>query len=172
MKSGRQWYEVWVPQDPDLWQYPKVVFRDITDKPMFWLDLQGAVVNGDCYWLVNHNPEETDLLWLVLAVANSSFIETFYDYRFNNKLYSGRRRFITQYVEKFPLPDPETQKSRQLVELTKQLYNLPASSPQSTLLEGELDALVWAAFGFSVEEVAKKLCIQLVNTRVIDIQRP
>jgi hypothetical protein len=153
MKSGRQWYEVWVPQDPDLWQYPKVVFRDITEKPTFWLDLNGAIVNGDCYWLVSENPAESDLLWLVLAVGNSSFLEAFYDYRFNNKLYSGRRRFLTQYVEKFPLPDPVNPISKRLMQITRQLYDLPAASPQFASLEKELDQLVWEAFGLSVEKV-------------------
>ena len=38
---------------------------------------------------------------LLLAVANSSFITKFYDIAFHNKLYAGRRRFMTQYVKKF-----------------------------------------------------------------------
>ena len=141
MKSGRQWFEIWVPQDPAAWSQPKLVFRDITDAPCFWLDFEGSVVNGDCYWLTaeRHGP---DVLWLAAAVGNSTFVEDFYDCRFNNKLYAGRRRFITQYVEQFPLPDPATRLSMQLVAEAKSLYDKFDETRAA-----HLDALVWRAFG-------------------------
>jgi adenine-specific DNA-methyltransferase len=148
LKAGRKWFEVWVPQDPDVWTQPKVVFRDIVEKPTFWMDLSGAVVNGDCYWLACKKPEQVDLLWLILAVGNSSFLEMFYDHRFNNKLYARRRRFMTQYAERFPLPDPETSLSERIVCLAKQVYDL-APAPDAKDLEEELDQLVWRAFGFA-----------------------
>lgn len=148
LKAGRKWFEVWVPHDPDAWAQPKVVFRDIAEEPTFWMDLSGAVVNGDCYWLACRRPEQTDLLWLTLAVGNSSFLETFYDHRFNNKLYAGRRRFMTQYVEKFPLPNPETELSGRITRLAKRIYDL-IPSPNAKNLEEELDQLVWQAFGFA-----------------------
>ena len=47
-ESGRKWFEIWVPQDPSAWDRPKLVFRDITHSPTFWVDLAGSVVNGDC----------------------------------------------------------------------------------------------------------------------------
>jgi adenine-specific DNA-methyltransferase len=147
-KAGREWFEVWVPHDPDAWAQPKVVFRDIAEEPTFWMDLSGAVVNGDCYWLACRRLEQTDLLWLILAVGNSSFLETFYDYRFSNKLYAGRRRFMTQYVEKFPLPNPETELSGQIIRLAKRIYDL-IPSPNAKNLEEELDQLIWQAFGFA-----------------------
>ena len=152
-KAGRQWYEIWVPQNPEAWKNPKVVFRDITDKPTFWMDLSGSVVNGDCYWLTCNDPQQIDLLWLVLAVGNSSFIETFYDYKFNNKLYAGRRRFMTQYVEKFPLPDPKAKISAQIIQITKKIYDLMSLPTETDHLEIMLDQLVWKAFGLSVEKV-------------------
>jgi adenine-specific DNA-methyltransferase len=147
-RAGRGWFEIWVPQDPDAWGQPKVVFRDIVEKPTFWMDLSGAVVNGDCYWLACKKPEQVDLLWLILAVGNSSFLAKFYDHRFNNKLYAGRRRFMTQYTERFPLPDPKTSLSEQIICLAKQIYDmLPA--PDVRGLEKKLDQLVWQAFGLA-----------------------
>ena len=103
-KANRKWYEIWVPQNPEAWKHRKIVFRDISEKPQFWLDDTGAIVNGDCYW-IDINPDTVDdVVYLALAVANSSFIEKFYDVKFNNKLYSGKRRYQTQYVEQFPIP--------------------------------------------------------------------
>ncbi len=148
LSAGRKWFEIWVPQDPDAWAQPKIVFRDISEKPTFWMDLTGAVVNGDCYWIACKRPQQVDLLWLILAIGNSSFIEMFYDRQFGNKLYAGRRRFMTQYVERFPLPNPETPTSGHIIRKAKQIYDtIPSYATKD--LEEELDQLVWRAFGFT-----------------------
>jgi hypothetical protein len=146
IEAGRKWYEIWVPQDPAAWRKPKIVFRDISEKPTFWMDLDGSVVNGDCYWIHAESEAKEELLWLALAVANSTFIERFYDYKFNNKLYAGRRRFMTQYVEQFPIPNPEDPRSQEIVGLAKRIYD---ETPQydSTLLEARINDLVWELFG-------------------------
>jgi hypothetical protein len=152
IEAGRKWYELWVPQDPSAWPSPKLVFPDISDQPIFWIDTGGGVVNGECYWLQCENSGEEDLLWLALAVANSKFIVDFYDHRFNNKLYAGRRRFITQYVEQFPLPDPNGSLAKDIVAMTKRVHVL-TPSPDADQLAKELDQMIWKVFGLKVEEV-------------------
>ncbi len=154
IKSGRRWYELWVPQNPQLWEMPKVIFKDISEKPMFWMDLEKTVVNGDCYWMTcDKDNLPNDILWLVIAVANSEFIEKFYDIKFQNKLYSNRRRFITQYVEHFPLPNPSLKNSIRLIALAKKLY-AEVSTQEQKKLEQELNRLVWVVFDLSQEEVS------------------
>jgi hypothetical protein len=154
MDARRRWYELWVPQDPQAWGAPKLVFRDISERPTFWIDLSGSVVNGDCYWLAASRGEKADLLWLAAAVANSTFAEAFYDHRFNNKLYAGRRRFITQYVEQFPLPDPVLPLSQDIIARAKTIYEAN-HAPEAQNMEHELDKLVWRAFGLGDEEVCR-----------------
>ena len=146
IEAGRKWYELWVPQDPAAWASPKLVFPDISDKPIFWIDMDGGVVNGECYWLRSENDDEQDLLWLALAVANSTFIEIFYDHKFNNKLYAGRRRFITQYVELFPLPNPACNDAIEIIALAKEIY-AKTPSPAIEQLTANLDARIWRVFG-------------------------
>lgn len=146
IKAKRNWFEIWVPQNPQLWLEDKVVFRDISEEPTFWLDDKKAIVNGDCYWMVNDfKKENVDILWLVLAVANSKFIEVFYDTKFNNKLYSNKRRFISQYVEQFPLPDPKLNISIKMIELAKSIFN-ETNKQKRKEIEQILDDLVWEAF--------------------------
>lgn len=145
IEAGRKWYELWVPQDPAAWSAPKLVFPDISEKPIFWIDTDGGVVNGECYWLSCDNEKDSDLLWLALAVANSTFIEEFYDHKFNNKLYAGRRRFITQYVEQFPLPDPESDKAKTILAMVKKIHTLTPSDEAHILAE-KLDGLVTDIF--------------------------
>lgn len=154
IEAGRLWYELWVPQNPAMWAAPKLVFKDISERPTFWLDLNGSIVNGDCYWLTCDSPAHVDVLWLAAAVANSTFAEAFYDHRFHNKLYSGRRRFITQYVEQFPLPDPTSDLASEIIAGAKAIYAAP-DSQEAAAIEVMLNQLVWRAFGLPLEEVSR-----------------
>jgi adenine-specific DNA-methyltransferase len=148
MSSGRNWFEIWVPQEPSLWAKPKIVFRDICERPTFWLDTSGAIVNGDCYWFALNETQTEDDIWLVMAVANSKFIEDFYDHKFNNKLYSGRRRFMTQYVEQFPIPKLSSKDKEIIINSAKQIFS---SKPGDTdALEFKLDDLIYKAFGLKI----------------------
>ncbi|MDX1823002.1 MAG: hypothetical protein R3197_19090 [Paracoccaceae bacterium] len=109
---------------------------------------EGTIVNGDCYWLTG----DEELLWLALGVANSTFAERFYDRRWNNKLYAGRRRYITQYVEQFPLPDPDSRAAIEIASACRDLYARMDRGTDSAA-ERRIDEMVWAAFGLPVEEV-------------------
>lgn len=146
LKAGRAWHEIWVPQDPAAWAKPKLVFRDISEEPVFWVDLDGSVVNGDCYWLTCDSLKSENLLWLACAIANSKFIEAYYDKMFNNKLYAGRRRFITQYVERFPLPDPTSKIGREIISKARTMYD-SVETPEAFKTAAELEELVCKAFG-------------------------
>ncbi|NDY55614.1 N-6 DNA methylase [Desulfovibrio sulfodismutans] len=148
INAGRQWYEIWVPQNPAHWENPKLIMRDISEEPCFWMDLDGSVVNGDCYWMIADKKTDKDILWLTLGVANSKFIETYYDKRFNNKLYSGRRRFMTQYVKEFPLPNINLNEAQEIIRLSKDLYQ-EASSDNIKDIETKLNNAVLKAFNIS-----------------------
>lgn len=153
IKAGREWFEIWVPQNPALWSNNKLVFRDIAEQSTFFLDRDGSVVNGDCYWLILESRMDPDVLWLALAVGNSSFILRYYDERFHNKLYANRRRFMTQYVEQFPLPSHDDALGRYLIQLSKDAYKMADTGDDERLaeLDQQIDDLVWTAFGLVKE---------------------
>jgi adenine-specific DNA-methyltransferase len=142
--AGRQWYEIWVPQKPALWSTPKIVFPDISVNARFAFDQSGAIVNGDCYWISLDDIGDESIAYLMLAVANSSLGLRFYDEVCGNKLYSGRRRWMTQYVSKLPLPDPGIAASQELIRATCDLL-AAASKPGADELS-HIDSLVEAAF--------------------------
>lgn len=139
-EAGRQWYEIWVPQNPDSWQHRKIVFRDISDTPQFWYDDTGAIVNGDCYWIDIPETIPDDMVFLALAVANSKFIEQYYDTKFNTKLYSGKRRFMTQFVEQFPLPTTNSIPSKKAISLIRTV--IKENRQISSLEMSEINSLV------------------------------
>lgn len=144
-KANRNWYEIWVPQNPDSWKHRKIVFRDISEKPQFWLDETGAIVNGDCYWIDINADVMEEVIYLALAVANSPFIEKFYDVKFNNKLYSGKRRYQTQYVEQFPIPYYNSELAKRAIDLVKKILAEDADAV-SVGDKKELDLLVEQMF--------------------------
>jgi tRNA1(Val) A37 N6-methylase TrmN6 len=158
--AGRQWFELWVPQNPSSWALPKLVFPDISEKPTFWMSLEEEIINGDCYWIAAETAEQAELLWLALAVSNSTFSEEFYDHEFHNKLYAGRRRFMTQYVEKFPLPDPRTSIAKKIVSTVKEVFAL-CPSEEADSLAAELENMIREAFGLG-EEVLRERNLELL----------
>ncbi|MGY2061461.1 DNA methyltransferase, partial [Nocardia gipuzkoensis] len=138
--SGREWFEIWVPQRPHLWRLPKVVFPDISVRPRFALDRSGAIVNGDCYWISVPDIGSDHLAYLVMGVANSTLGMRFYDAVCGNRLYAGRRRWITQYVARLPVPDPDTRAAAGLAELVRKVVDGADVDP------ADLDERVAAAF--------------------------
>lgn len=121
LKAHRNWYEIWVPQNPAFWKHRKIVFKDISKEPEFWLDETGAIVNGDCYWIDINDEVPEKIVYLALAIANSNFIEKYYDIKFNTKLYSGKRRYQTQYVEEFPIPFDDTEAAQEAISIVKKI---------------------------------------------------
>ncbi|WKG11099.1 N-6 DNA methylase [Nocardia sp. PE-7] len=150
LDGGRKWFEIWVPQRPHLWGAPKLVFPDISERPRFALDRSGAVVNGDCYWIsltdLGSGRSATDLAYLLMGVANSALGLRFYDAVCGNRLYSGRRRWITQYVARLPLPDPACAAAGEVVRRVRAL--LEEGVP---VADAGIDEVVAAAFGVSGE---------------------
>ncbi|MGW5455480.1 Eco57I restriction-modification methylase domain-containing protein [Nocardia sp. NPDC003979] len=150
LDGGRKWYEIWVPQRPHLWGAPKLVFPDISERPRFALDRSGAVVNGDCYWIsltdLDAGKSATDLAYLLMGVANSALGLRFYDAVCGNRLYSGRRRWITQYVARLPLPDPCSPAAVEIVRRVRELMEdgVPVS-------DAAVDDAVAEAFGVSAQ---------------------
>ena len=146
ISAGRKWYEMWVPQNPALWKFPKIVFPDISVESQFAYDESGAIVNGNCYWIVAKNDTEKDLLLLIQGVANSELMSAYHDLCFNNKLYSGRRRYLSQYVEKYPIPNPNSGYSKNIVRIVKELNAAKDINSCSALIQ-KLNENVRLSFG-------------------------
>ncbi|MGB3261849.1 TaqI-like C-terminal specificity domain-containing protein, partial [Paenisporosarcina sp.] len=148
IKAKRKWYEIWVPQDPSKWPLPKVVFPDISSEAKFAVDTNEYLVDGNCYWLSLKDKENTDLLYLAVAVANSEFMSKFHGIEFQNKLYAGRKRYLTQYVNNYLLPDPTSIHSQKLIEIAKELTHNNLSYEEIKKYEAEIETEVNQAFGF------------------------
>jgi tRNA1(Val) A37 N6-methylase TrmN6 len=150
IEAGRKWYEIWVPHRPEYWSFPKLVFPDISSYPRFYFDIEGKIVNGNCYWIVGMNDNDSEKLLLIQGIANSKLMTKYHDLVFNNKLYSGRRRYFTQYVEKYPLPDFNSPAAKEIIEVVKKL-NQTTNTESTKEFERKLEIKV--AESFDVEPV-------------------
>lgn len=137
INAGRKWYELWVPQNPSSWEKPKLVFPDISTYPRFCFDESKRIVNGNCYWIVAETPKEVDYLLLIQGLANSLLMTKYHSLMFNNKLYSGRRRYFSQYVEKYPLPDINSTSSQKIISLAKNLNNPETVNKEELIIKLE-----------------------------------
>jgi tRNA1(Val) A37 N6-methylase TrmN6 len=146
IEAGRQWFELWVPHRPDQWQYPKLVFPDISLIPRFYFDKGGKIVNGNCYWIVATSKDDVEKLLLIQGVSNSKLMTKYHDLVFNNKLYSGRRRYFTQYVERYPLPDYNSVEGKEIISIVKKL-NKSNNKNEIAELENKLEIIVAKSFG-------------------------
>lgn len=146
VNAGRNWFEIWVPQKPSLWGKPKLVFPDISATPRFYFDTEGKIVNGNCYWIVGENEDDIEKLLLIQGVANSKLMTRYHDLVFNNKLYSGRRRYFTQYVERYPLPEINSKEGKDIIKTVKKLNKENDKGEIEKLIE-ILEISVAKAFG-------------------------
>ncbi|HJT36760.1 MAG TPA: N-6 DNA methylase [Pirellulales bacterium] len=151
--AGRAWYEIWVPQDPEAWSLPKIVFPDISPDARFFWDATGAIVDGNCYWITANDPADEELLLFILGIANSALISRYHDLAFQNKLYSQRRRHLTQYITEYPLPDRHAAPCRKMVKLVRRLVQEPLAGEDRARLEATIDELVAQAFGMEWPDV-------------------
>lgn len=142
----RQWYELWVPQNPLQWKPLKVVFPDISSEAKFSIDTEGHIVDGNCYWLYLEDRDKEELLYLAAGVANSKLIDRFHAIEFQNVLYSSKKRYITQYVKNYPLPDPNSIHAKRIIELVKEIISIN-SEEKVILLEEQIEVEVQKAFG-------------------------
>lgn len=121
INSGKRWYEHWVPQNFGDMKKNKIVFKDISNGPCFAIDTNGFLVNGNCFWITIKNEFDDDLIYLLLAIANSKLIEKYHRIEFNNKLYSGKLRYNTQYINNYPLPDLNNKLCKVIINKVKEL---------------------------------------------------
>jgi len=145
IEAGRKWYEIWVPHNPNTWKFPKLVFPDISPYPRFYLDESGRIVNGNCYWISAENNKQTELLLLLQGICNSKLMTKYHDLMFNNKLYSGRRRYFSQFVEKYPLPKQDDKNYQSIIDLVK-IINGSEKVDNKNL--DQLESLISNAYGF------------------------
>lgn len=148
-KANRKWYEVWVPHNPDDWKKLKIVFPDISSSAQFSIDKKGNLVNGNCYWIIPKKEINDDWLYLASGVANSEVMKKYHGIKFQNVLYSNKKRYLTQYVNNYLLPDIENKYSKEIVYYMKKITDNNHDQEEFLKIKDKVDCLTEKAFGIN-----------------------
>ena len=103
-------------------------------------------MNGNCYWIVATQKEEEEKLMLVQGVANTKLMTKYHDLVFSNKLYAGRRRYFSQYIQNYPLPDINSPEAKAIIKTVKSLNDSIRDKERDQLIN-TLEIQVAKAFG-------------------------
>nr|P22772.2 RecName: Full=Type II methyltransferase M.BanIII; Short=M.BanIII; AltName: Full=Adenine-specific methyltransferase BanIII; AltName: Full=Modification methylase BanIII [Aneurinibacillus aneurinilyticus] len=147
IKAKRNWYQIWLPQNPDHWALPKILFPDISPEPKFFYEDEGCCIDGNCYWIIPKEENNNDILFLILGISNTKYMTNYHDIAFNNKLYPGRTRYLTQYVSNYPLPNPEANYSQEIIDVLRELLFQNPNDERKIEIENQIENLTALAFG-------------------------
>jgi tRNA1(Val) A37 N6-methylase TrmN6 len=101
--SGREWYEVWVHQNPDDFDGQlKILTSDLSSNNMFTLDKNRFFCLDSCYYIILREKSE-DQYKFTLGLLNSKVIEFIHKRVASTYVYSNKYRYMTSYMRDYPI---------------------------------------------------------------------
>jgi len=143
------WYELTQPQTGihGYFQQPKIVFPDIASSPSFALDETGTYLADTTFMI----PSKDEYL---LGVLNSNVVDFFFG-SIASQIRGGYLRFKYQYVKRIPIPVPSDGLRQEIIGAARQCLAAAGTTPEKLpILEAELNALVYQAYGLDDDDIA------------------
>ena len=157
--QGQHWTNLRACAFFDDFKREKIIWIELTDRGRFALCTDEIYLVNSAYFLIP--PPQFDSRYL-LAILNSSVIQ-FYMNQIAETSGMGVNRWINHFVKRFPVPQlPRSQQSpiangvSQILKLTSNAGYLDDAAAQTrvTEIEQELNALVYALYGLTEDEIA------------------
>lgn len=130
---------------------PKIIYPDIAKESRFTLDTEGYYLTNTAYFIPSSDK-------YVLGILNSKLVFNYYK-RVSSVLgdadKGGRMRWFRQDVSKIPIAEPTKEQKTQIESLVDQMLTARREDPDAntSVLEAEIDRLVYELYGLSEEEV-------------------
>ncbi len=103
LAAGRQWYEIWVHQDPeDFLTSTKIVTPDFSATNNFALDTRRFFCLGSCFVILLNDKSE-DYNKFILGLLNSRLMEFFHKRNSSTFIYANRFRYWSSYMADYPI---------------------------------------------------------------------
>jgi hypothetical protein len=148
-KTGTyKWYEIQDAVDYyNEFEKGKIMLPDISKKAEGIMDCSGCYCVNTAYIIPVND------LYL-LGVINSNTVHFFYS-NLTSSIRGGYLRFIRQYMEQIPIANAEPQMKNRIEDLVKQILSIKKQDPtaDTTVLEKEIDQMVYALYGLTEEEI-------------------
>jgi len=125
----------------EFWK-PKIIYPDIYEHQSFAFDDKGLCAANTCYFI------PTESKWL-LAFLNSKVVEFFYAH-LSMKMRGGYLRAFTEYIERIPIPIVPDEIQDRL----HSLANAAIDGRDRSLIEAEIDDLIYQLYGLTDDEIA------------------
>lgn len=133
----------------------KIIWRQTAPYPIATIDTNYIWFRNtiQCAWVREEYSSKISML-AFLAIINSSYIRFLY-----NKLVQESGRVFPQvkltHLKKLPIVLPDEQQGKDLAELANKIVNIKRDNPtaDTTLLESEIDHLVYRLYDLSEEEI-------------------
>ena len=133
----------------------KIIWRQTAPYPIATIDTNYIWFRNtiQCAWVREEYSSKISML-AFLAIINSSYIRFLY-----NKLVQESGRVFPQvkltHLKKLPIVLPDEQQGKELAELANKIVNIKRDNPtaDTTLLESEIDHLVYRLYDLSEEEI-------------------
>src|SRR5699024_7346878 len=124
-----------------LFERPKIVWIEISDKANFAYDNKGHYLTNSAYFISGDN------LKYLIAVLNSS-VSDYYFFQITAKIAGGRKRYTKQYVEQIPIPQIGPNKQLSFERLVDYVITSKELSTDLTFsfFESLLDAIVFELY--------------------------
>jgi len=129
-------------------QKPKIIYPDIAQRSEYAFDVSNYYLGNTMYLI----PAKEK--WL-LAILNSRIIFWFYT-KISSKIQSDFVRWIAQFTTQIPIAKPNAQQQKAIEKLVGRILAAKRVNPQAdtTVLEQEIDRLVYELYGLTEEEIA------------------
>ena len=133
----------------------KIIWRQTAPYPIATIDTNYIWFRNtiQCAWVREEYSNKISML-AFLAIINSSYIRFLY-----NKLVQESGRVFPQvkltHLKKLPIVLPNEQQGKELAKLANKIVNTKRDNPtaDTTLLESEIDQLVYQLYGLSEEDI-------------------
>ena len=127
---------------------PKIFFAEIATEGQFTLDAANQYCDTTGYIIGSYSS-------YLVGVLNSKLV-TFFFSKISSEIRGGFLRWKRQYVEQIPIPEVSEGAQQPIISLVTRILSAKQTDSKSdtTVLESEVDALVYGLYGLTEEEIA------------------
>ncbi|MEC1180490.1 N-6 DNA methylase [Metasolibacillus meyeri] len=148
----KKWFEHWTPHSFNFFEDIKILTPEIASECTFSLDVQGHFYNGTAYSIkLNENCDLDDYKY-VLALLNSKVINFFHKKTITTHLESGKYRFKSPIMRKYPLVMLNKDNSK-YVELVKLVNEILGGTKELKKIEDKINEVVFQIYKLERKDI-------------------
>ncbi len=127
---------------------PKIIYQEICKEASYAFDEECCFLSNNAYMMTSDNYN----LKVLLGLLNSKLYWWFFT-KNNIVLGSSAIRMLAMYIEMLPIPKVDTKTTNKISKLVDKIIELKKQGGDTSILESEVDEIVYSLYGLSEEEI-------------------